>query len=243
MDRPGRRVEVIDVSDDGDDDDDFDGDREDEMDSVPPDVARPDQPRQISSSPDVEFVSARPLQVPQGTRLMNRPRPRQNVTDQGRRLLPRAGDATFGDILRRGTQFMFQNLNAAGFPIPAAARIPPHVPDLNPNFGPDDFEGLQFDYQRPAFAMGTRESEPPQLNAEPYKAPPPAQEGFTRDLEEEEILLCPFCEDELATGEGDVKQQVWIIKQCGHVSLDEIVPCDALTVSRSIAARAQRLDR
>lgn len=52
-----------------------------------------------------------------------------------------------------------------------------------------------------------------------YEAPPPAPEGFTRSPEEDDVLVCPNCDSELCKGDDDVKKQVWIAKQCGHVSL------------------------
>lgn len=50
-----------------------------------------------------------------------------------------------------------------------------------------------------------------------YKPPSPAPEGFTRNIQEHDIVVCPNCEDELGTGD-ECKQQIWVVKQCGHVS-------------------------
>lgn len=66
--------------------------------------------------------------------------------------------------------------------------------------------------------MYERSSETPQAIQEPYKAPPAAKEGFIRTFKEESVVLCPMCGDELAIGEGVIKQQVWVVKACGHVS-------------------------
>jgi hypothetical protein len=51
-----------------------------------------------------------------------------------------------------------------------------------------------------------------------YKAPSPAPEGFTRSIQEDDIAICPNCNEELGTGD-DIKQQIWVAKQCGHVSI------------------------
>lgn len=70
-----------------------------------------------------------------------------------------------------------------------------------------------------AFDMGYEDG-PPEAPAPPpptYNAPAPAPEGFTRSPQEEDVLLCPNCEDELCTGDSDQKRQVWLIKGCGHV--------------------------
>ena len=61
---------------------------------------------------------------------------------------------------------------------------------------------------------GDRPEPPPPT----YEAPPPAPEGFTRSPEEDDVLVCPNCDSELCKGDDDVKKQVWIAKQCVHVS-------------------------
>ena len=58
-------------------------------------------------------------------------------------------------------------------------------------------------------------------NSPPYKAPSAPPEGFTRKLEEELIVVCPNCNEELGRREyDDLKKQVWVVKACGHVRLD-----------------------
>lgn len=65
------------------------------------------------------------------------------------------------------------------------------------------------DYEAAGFAMVT----PPPT----YKAPGPAQEGFTRSPGEEDRLVCPNCEEELGTGDQELKRQIWVARSCGHV--------------------------
>lgn len=54
-----------------------------------------------------------------------------------------------------------------------------------------------------------------------YKPPSPAPEGFTRNAKENDVVVCPNCDEELGTGD-EVKQQIWVAKPCGHVC---IIPC------------------
>lgn len=78
------------------------------------------------------------------------------------------------------------------------------------------FIGPQFDFEEVGFDMGlpggNRRPDPP------YEPPRAADKGFTRSPGEDEVVVCPKCGDELAVGEGDAKQEVWVIKKCGHVS-------------------------
>jgi hypothetical protein len=99
------------------------------------------------------------------------------------------------------------------------------LPDLimqAPNLE-EDFDGIAFDYAQPAFALGdiidggVGSSTPDRRPSPPYKPPPAAAEGFTRKIEEDDEVVCVNCGDELGAGEGEVKRQVWVAKQCGHV--------------------------
>ncbi|RDW63163.1 putative RING finger domain protein [Aspergillus mulundensis] len=51
-----------------------------------------------------------------------------------------------------------------------------------------------------------------------YKPPSPAPEGFTRSAEEDDVAICPNCDEELGKGD-ELKQQIWISKPCGHVRI------------------------
>ncbi|KAI4189892.1 MAG: hypothetical protein L6R41_001151 [Letrouitia leprolyta] len=76
----------------------------------------------------------------------------------------------------------------------------------------------ELDFVTQGFRMGEdsgpRQAQPPLPT---YDAPSPPRSGFTRSPKEEDILVCPNCEDELGLGKDDVKRQVWVIKACGHV--------------------------
>ena len=50
-----------------------------------------------------------------------------------------------------------------------------------------------------------------------YKAPPSPRPGFTRSPKEDQVIICPNCDQELAVGESEVQRQVWVSKGCGHV--------------------------
>lgn len=50
-----------------------------------------------------------------------------------------------------------------------------------------------------------------------YSPPPEPEAGFTRAPKEDEEVVCPNCGDELAVGEGEAKQEIWVVKACGHV--------------------------
>lgn len=76
------------------------------------------------------------------------------------------------------------------------------------------------DYGAAAFDLGLPGGHrPPTPKYSPPASPGP---GFTRSPEEDEVVVCPNCGDELAMGDGDTKQEVWIVKSCGHVSLLQI---------------------
>lgn len=74
--------------------------------------------------------------------------------------------------------------------------------------------GMAMDYERMGFPMG-QDALPPTPKYEP---PEKAPAGFTRSPGENEEVVCPNCGDELCMGDNDIKQQVWVVKGCGHVS-------------------------
>jgi len=74
---------------------------------------------------------------------------------------------------------------------------------------------IMMDYGMVGFNMGLELVETP---APKYEPPPPAEKGFTRSPEENEEVVCPNCGDELAIGKDETKQQIWVVKSCGHVS-------------------------
>jgi hypothetical protein len=87
-------------------------------------------------------------------------------------------------------------------------------------------------YEQHAFAQA-RHADIPQ-NPPLYEPPPAAREGFTRSPTEDDIIICPACEQELvARSEEDqtavkktktqnkrdrAEHPFWVVKACGHVS-------------------------
>ncbi|KAL2357573.1 hypothetical protein BJ546DRAFT_314700 [Cryomyces antarcticus] len=72
---------------------------------------------------------------------------------------------------------------------------------------------MNMNYNAVGFDLGA-DARPPSPK---YSPPPPAPEGFTRSPQEDDVLVCPNCGDELCTGESDIKRQAWLLKGCGHV--------------------------
>ncbi|KAM0700720.1 hypothetical protein Q7P35_012441 [Cladosporium inversicolor] len=77
---------------------------------------------------------------------------------------------------------------------------------------------MEMDYGMVGFDLGVGVVEPP---APKYEPPPPAEKGFTRSPEEDEEVVCPNCGDELAVGKDEMKQQIWVVKSCGHAYCGE----------------------
>ena len=73
----------------------------------------------------------------------------------------------------------------------------------------------ELEYSTQGFLMGDVARPPPPPPT--YDAPSPPRAGFTRSPREEDVLVCPNCEEELGMGEDEFKRQVWVIKSCGHV--------------------------
>jgi hypothetical protein len=91
---------------------------------------------------------------------------------------------------------------------------------------------MGFNYETVGFDLGIGD-EVPQQTMPKFDPPPPAPKGFTRDPTEEDTIICPNCEEELAVGEDEEKRQVWVVKACGHVSqtIPNIAPFKPLLTS------------
>ncbi|KAL4965521.1 putative RING finger domain protein [Aspergillus stella-maris] len=75
-----------------------------------------------------------------------------------------------------------------------------------------------------------------------YKPPSPAPEGFTRNVEEDDVATCPNCDEELGMGD-ETKQQIWVSKQCGHVFCGECASNRSLTKARKSNAKTKPFSR
>jgi ribosomal protein L37AE/L43A len=72
-----------------------------------------------------------------------------------------------------------------------------------------------------------------------YKAPSPAPEGFTRNAKEnDEVVVCPNCDQELGTGD-ETKSQIWVVKKCGHVYCGECTKHRALSKAKKAPQRTK----
>jgi hypothetical protein len=104
----------------------------------------------------------------------------------------------------------------------------------------DGFQRPRLNYEAQGFELiGAARSSPPPRPTSPYKAPRAAAGGFSRKVEEDDIVVCPHCGDELGTGGDDLKQQIWAVKQCGHVSCLSTFVESLLTIYRSIVANVR----
>lgn len=104
------------------------------------------------------------------------------------------------------------------------------APNINLNFAQ-----AGFNYEQPTRVQ-------PRLPI--YEAPPPAQAGFTRSPGEDEILVCPHCDDELGVGSDEIKRQVWVIKACGHVRTTSLLCLSCTNVyARSTVANVPGIER
>lgn len=169
------------------------------------------------SSPEVQFIRARPRsrsasgpsRIPTADTSRVRPNFRLfpvGPADRGHgsgttllgvsRFLPDIGAFTMGRNHRaRDELVQIDDWHLGGF----------EAPELN-------FDLQGFNLEQPSRPV----DQPPRLPI--YDAPPPPRAGFTRELKEDDLLICANCDDELGAGEEDVKRQVWIVKACGHVS-------------------------
>ncbi|RVX66905.1 hypothetical protein B0A52_09029 [Exophiala mesophila] len=220
--------EVISLSDAEDDDnptDDNDFHVQDAMEyNFNPARIRTPTPFHPPSSPEIEIVSER--QIPDADRRpIDRPSVRRRTASGQPQPLPAM--AAFGllpDFLRQEvTDFAARVSNVIRDPLRQQSQQRGQQQVRNQ---PSGNFAIQMNYEHAAFDLGGLEmyegrSETPQANQEPYKAPPAAKEGFIRTLDEESVVLCPMCGDELAVGDGAMKQQVWVIKGCGHVYCGE----------------------
>lgn len=195
----------------------------------------------LSSSPDVQILHSRP--APSNN---NHPQPMRPPNRQPSPTSAERGGVFqhFPDIIRRGTRYMLGNAynDESSLQLEMLRARANDESSLQLDMlraRADGFRQLRqeraaqensprrtfvidLDYRHAAFPldgvdMFERSSETPQVVQEPYKAPKPSKKGFLRTFAESDVVLCPRCGDELATGKDDTKQQVWVVKQCGHV--------------------------
>jgi hypothetical protein len=201
-----------------------------------------------SSSPEVQFVSSRPRSPqPPPPFLDPYPENRRPVADlilddpeddiiiagerSGVNLLGplgahrRPGPGRLAQRLFPGGRHLLGPVQAAYTTMVRAGALPNIFGALNndgDNSHPNPLLGLGgpgfMNYETVAFDFLRNGDDHVQLPVPKFDPPPPAPEGFTRDPTEEDTIVCPNCEEELAVGESEEKRQVWVVKACGHVS-------------------------
>jgi hypothetical protein len=171
-------------------------------------------------SPEIEFLTSRP---------------RSRSLSASRRLARRSAIAPVGVLTRRPQ---------VAVRVTAGERNPSHLAGwadalqtlqfprpFHSNFGRghDELVEWEGDLQRGLFQApnihlnfsqaGFNYEQPsrPQPRLPTYEPPPSAPAGFTRSPGEDELLVCPHCDDELGVSNDEVKRQVWVVKTCGHV--------------------------
>ncbi|OJJ51080.1 hypothetical protein ASPZODRAFT_148441 [Penicilliopsis zonata CBS 506.65] len=83
---------------------------------------------------------------------------------------------------------------------------------------------------------------PPLVNNPPprstYKPPSPPPPGFTRNVKEEDVVVCPNCDAELGVGD-EIKAQIWVAKPCGHVYCGECARNRSLSKAKKAVTKVK----
>lgn len=171
--------------------------------------------------PPMDGGPPRRLPGPNGARGINNPRGDAN---------PRAGGGLFNHIMDvftgmvggvgvnrgRDEDLVMIGASPAGLP-----------PMPVPNVGQ-----IQLNYVAQPFNPG---GPAPGPQKPPHEPPPKARDGFTRDTGEDQVVICPSCNEELAYNPDDedengpptkkartkkdrAEHHFWAVKDCGHVS-------------------------
>ncbi|KAJ5620303.1 hypothetical protein N7510_004287 [Penicillium lagena] len=167
----------------------------------------PDIPAEVpSSSPEVQFVGA--VRRPPANRSPHHRFEgyfqRMRATRPHSRIFPPHRERADTRELRRGTSF------GSGLPSFTDSFLLGDHPDSVISF-------LNLNYESASFPIGPPIRQEPRTSRNTYKAPSPPPAGFTRTLADDDVAVCPNCSEELGVGEG-TKQELWIARQCGHVS-------------------------
>ena len=176
-------------------------------------------------SPEIQFLTSRP----RSRSLSTTRQARHQSTLRQRRHTP----ATRSPVRRPQVSLRItgapveahSHQNAGWFFHPLTAQVSTNTPrSLEDelleweNFPGGNFDiPAHLDYRAPAFDLEQPARRQPQPRLPTYDPPAAAQEGFTRTPKEDDVLVCPNCDDELGLGDDEVKRQVWVVKACGHV--------------------------
>jgi hypothetical protein len=160
------------------------------------------------------------------------------ISGRSERNVPSNGPGADRYILTGGAHTPAPQFNVGSGWQPRSYLQLPRLPAL------DAFQRPRLNYEAQGFELigAAPQSSPPPRPSSPYKAPRASAGGYTRKVEEDEIVVCPHCGDELGTGDDELKQQIWVVKQCGHVSsLRSILQGIILTTYRSTAGNVLRI--
>jgi hypothetical protein len=206
----------------------------------------PPAPSLPPQSPEVQFISARrrtppppapdppnandedDFQIVRHVTLI-REDGNNNNGPNGGRLFPDAGQF-YGAMAYNGAAHLMHGVRRAMERI----RSGSFQAVMNPLPGGRQLFNLpDMQYTEVGFDLGLEQDLEHSPGPQAHPAPPPAPEGFTRSPEEDEVLICPNCEEELCTGDDDIKQQVWAVKACGHVSCSRFEVSSGMMFSRA----------
>ena len=174
-------------------------------------------------SPEIQFLTSRP----RSPSLSTTRHARNHSTLRQRRHTP----ATRSPVRRPQVSLRITGApveahghpNAAWLFHPLAAHVNAHTPLPHEDelveweIPGGNFEVPHLNYHVPAFDLEQPARRQPQPRLPTYDPPAAAPEGFTRTPKEDDVLVCPNCDDELGLGDDEVKRQVWVVKACGHV--------------------------
>ncbi len=176
-------------------------------------------------SPEIQFLTSRPrsrsLSTARQARNQSSLRQRRHTPATRSPIRPQVSLRITGTpVEARGQQ------NAGWLFHPFAARVNTHTARSYEEEQLVEWENIpgsnfdlpaRLDYLQAGFDLDEPARRQPQPRLPTYNAPSPAQEGFTRTPKEDDVLVCPNCDDELGLGDDEIKRQVWVVKACGHV--------------------------
>ncbi|KAL9138403.1 MAG: hypothetical protein Q9175_000386 [Cornicularia normoerica] len=200
-------------------------------------------------SPEIQFLTSRP----RSRSLSTTRHARHQSTLRHRRHTPAARSPVRRpqvSLRITGTPVEAQGHQNAGWLFhPFAARVNTNTPRTHEdelveweNFPGGNFDlPAHLDYLQPAFNLEVPARRLPKPRLPTYDPPAPAQEGFTRTPNEDDVLVCPNCDDELGLGDDEVKRQVWVVKACGHVYCGECAKNRSTSKKSLLSATSKRI--
>lgn len=197
---PARTPEVIDLEDSEDDNDD--------------DVIL----QEVVQRPEVEFVSAQPRRNrPQESRIPSaagQARPHSSSWFRG-------GLASLADFMPPSHLHHFTQtiLNSNSGNRNDRQSLFDFLEDEDGLPAPPQTDWLRagaMDFTQVAFELGNPREVTRPATAPTYEAPGAPSDGFTRTVQEDDIVVCSNCDHELGAGDNPIQKQIWVVRKCGH---------------------------